>query len=145
MHSLTYLLAAFVLALSILDGLAKEEVSCKSIMGEMTKRQLQGISKCTKSMKFKNGKEKSQKMMCILKCVMANEGILSAEGKMDKETFAAFLEKEVPPSMKDRAKEVLGKCRDAHGDALDPSDEFCKSYDPLIKCFMGAVMQLCPS
>jgi len=39
-----------------------KEKSCKAILGDLTKRQLNGISTCTKSMKFKNGKDKSKKM-----------------------------------------------------------------------------------
>ncbi|CAG7725606.1 unnamed protein product [Allacma fusca] len=121
------------------------EKTCKQLVSDITKRQLGGISKCTKSMKFKNGKDKSQKMGCILKCVMVKEGFLDAEGRMPKEQFDKFIEKELSPSLKERGLTLFDSCRASHADNLDPSEEFCKSYDPLVKCMLGAMTQLCPS
>ena len=45
----------------MVDGQGVEK-SCKSIIGDLTKRQLTGIAACAKSIKFKNGKDKSKKM-----------------------------------------------------------------------------------
>jgi len=40
------------------------EATCKEFVSATTKKQLGGISACSKTMKFKNPKEKSAKMNC---------------------------------------------------------------------------------
>jgi hypothetical protein len=37
---------------------------CKDFVAMMTKKQLSGIKECTKTLKFKNAKEKAAKMNC---------------------------------------------------------------------------------
>jgi len=41
------------------------EATCKEFVGVLMKKQLGGISSCSKSMKFKNPKEKAAKMNCM--------------------------------------------------------------------------------
>ncbi len=48
----------------LVSGQGKEK-SCRSVVQDLTKMQLGGITTCTKRMKFKNGKDKSKKMNVI--------------------------------------------------------------------------------
>ncbi len=48
---------------------AVEEKPCKAVVADLTKLQLGGIAACTKSLKFKNPKEKAKKMTVIMQYV----------------------------------------------------------------------------
>ncbi|OXA59963.1 uncharacterized protein LOC110844879 [Folsomia candida] len=128
-----------------LDIVRAEEKSCKQVMADLTKRQLGGISACGKSLKFKNGKDKAKKMNCILKCVMTNEKVLNAEGYFDATQLDALIIKEFPPYLHEKANASFMPCSEK-GATIDPNpetDEFCKSYDPFIKCLLGSLPTLC--
>jgi len=119
--------------------------TCKEQISDMTKMQMTMMSKCAKSMKFKNGKEKAAKSMCIMKCVLKDVGMLDEAGRTGETQFktlvAKFFEK---PEHQDYVFNVLNPCQVEHGPNMDPDEEFCKSYDPFIKCLMGKLMQVCP-
>lgn len=50
-----------------------QEKPCKQAISDMLKYQMQQITKCTKELGFK-GKEKTEKMNCIMKCVLIASG-----------------------------------------------------------------------
>ena len=56
--------------------LTEVQKTCKAVISDMTKQQMTMMSKCTKSMKFKNGKDKAAKGMCIMKCVLKDVGMV---------------------------------------------------------------------
>lgn len=56
----------------LVSGQAKEK-SCRSVVQDLTKMQLGGISSCTKKLKFKNGKDKSKKMNVIYSLILKHQ------------------------------------------------------------------------
>jgi len=124
-----------------------KEKSCKAIMADLTKRQLSGISTCIKALKLKGGKDKAKMMNCILKCAMENEGLVSKKGEISRDQIDTLLAREFPPSLVDRANKTFQPCVEKFDGTLDANSEtdpLCASYDPVIKCLMGALPSLCP-
>ncbi|ODN03205.1 hypothetical protein Ocin01_03481 [Orchesella cincta] len=120
----------------------EKQRSCNSIVQEVTKMQLGGIATCTKKMKFKNGKEKSKKMNCILRCVMVNVGILDDEGQVASDRVEEFLHKFFPDYLIERANKTFNPCLEMGVTTKFKTlveDEFCSTYDPFIKCLMGNI------
>jgi hypothetical protein len=72
--------------------------------------------------------------------VLAKEGILSPEGYYKQADFERFRDVELPPNLTDKVGPMFEKCVEAAA-TIDPSpaDEFCKSYDPVIKCFLSVI------
>ncbi|XP_021946915.2 uncharacterized protein LOC110844896 [Folsomia candida] len=125
----------------------ESDKSCKQIMADMTKRQLSGITKCIKGMKFKNGKEKAAKMNCIMKCAMENEGLVSKTGDISREQIDEILIREFPSSLLERANATFQPCVEKYAGTMDANpetDPLCATYDPVIKCLISALPNLCP-
>jgi len=144
MHPSTTLCLAivgFALFANFANGV--EEMTCKEFVGSLTKRQLGGIQECSKKLGLKTGKEKKEKMNCVLKCVMAKEGLLNSEGLFDDENFDGFLAREMPPNLLEKGGALFRNCKETTGKLLDPKEEYCKTYDILIKCFLGVIGELC--
>jgi len=143
-----FLCLTAVLALAVLirqSEQAPPEKSCKMVAADFTKRQIRGISHCTKTMKFKNGKDKSKKMNCILRCVLIKEKLLNEEGLTNMEIYNKFVEDEFPPSIMDRFNATFFTCMPIAfaGFKTLEEDEYCTTIDPFIKCMMGQVPGLC--
>jgi len=71
----------------------------------------------------------------ILKCVMKKEGLLNPDGTFDKVGGQKMMDTLIPPSLIPKVAPVIDKCV-AAGVTIDPKEEMCKSYDPVIKCFL---------
>ncbi|CAG7815494.1 unnamed protein product [Allacma fusca] len=124
----------------------KEELNklpCKAAVSYLMKQVMGGISKCSKTMKFKNQKERTAKMNCILKCVMISEGILNPDGTADVATVKAFVDREVPEKFIGKVMPMVSNCIDDPKVKLDPTEEYCKSYEPPIKCLMDQMPTFC--
>jgi len=119
------------------------EMPCKAAVSLLMKRQMAGITKCTKSMKFKNGKDKAAKMNCILKCVATGERMLNSESLLDKQNLEEFVKREIPRNLVAKAGPILWACYDGSVGKLDPKEEYCESYKPMIKCIMDAIAKFC--
>lgn len=119
------------------------DMPCKAAVSMLMKRQMGGITTCTKSMKFKNGKDKAAKMTCILKCVATNEGILTKDSMLDKDTVDKFIKKEIPRNLFEKAAPIVWNCYEGSVGKVDPAEEFCESYKPLMKCVMDAIPAFC--
>ncbi|ODN03206.1 hypothetical protein Ocin01_03484 [Orchesella cincta] len=146
MKSLPFLCLAVFLVISLQESYqAPPEKNCRQIAAEFTKRQIQGITSCTKSLKFKNGKDKSKKMNCILRCVMIKENLLAADGQVTADIYNKFIEQEFPSSLQDRFNGTFWNCMQIafRGFKTLEEDEYCGTYDPFIKCMMGNVPGLC--
>ncbi|CAL8118904.1 unnamed protein product [Orchesella dallaii] len=146
MKSLVLLCLAVFLAVYLQESYqAPPEKNCRQVAAQFTKRQIQGISQCTKSMKFKNGKEKSKKMNCILRCVMIRENLLGGDGQVTQEIYNRFVEAEFPGALMERFNGTFWSCMQIafSGFKTLEEDEFCLTYDPFIKCMMGNVPGLC--
>jgi len=130
----------------LVSGEGKEK-SCNSVVQELTKMQLGGITACTKRMKFKNGKDKSKKMNCILRCVLMDVGILENTGQViEGDRVDGFLHKFFPDSLIERANRTFFPCLDIGVQTKFKTieeDEFCTTYDPFIKCLLGNLPNLC--
>jgi len=146
MKGSTALLLAVIGLVAILDlAHGVEEMTCKEFVGGLTKRQLGGISECSKKLGLKSAKEKKEKMNCVLKCVMIKEKLLNEEGLFDDASFDAFLAREMPPNLLEKGGGLFKNCKESTGKLIDPKEEYCKTYDVLIKCFLGVIGELCKS
>ncbi|CAL8118907.1 unnamed protein product [Orchesella dallaii] len=122
------------------------EKSCRSTFQELTKLQLQLISQCAKSMKFKNGKDKSKKMNCIMRCAMVKAELTGPDGQITAESVDYLLNKFMPPSLIPKANKTFYPCMQIGMDEpfkTPEEDEFCSTYDPFIKCFMQNAQGFC--
>ncbi|ODN03203.1 hypothetical protein Ocin01_03483 [Orchesella cincta] len=146
------LAVVFVISIVLLEihhllvmGQVKEK-GCRATVQDLTKLQLQLLSVCTKELKFKNGKEKSKKMNCILRCAMIKAELTAADGQITPESVDYLLNKYVPPSLIDRANKTFYPCMDIGLQKKFKTveeDPFCLTYDPFVKCFMQNAATFC--
>ncbi|CAG7815493.1 unnamed protein product [Allacma fusca] len=120
-----------------------KDMPCKHVVARLVKRQLAEITTCINTMEFKSKKDRAEKLACIIKCVGMREKIIAPDGKLDQAHADAFMKREIPPRLLPHAKPVLQKCFDLGVDMVDPTEEYCHSYKPTIKCVMDEVTKLC--
>ena len=69
---------------------------------------------------------------------MKKEGILNEEARFDQAAFEKFVDVEIPPNLKEKALPMLQKCVPL-ASTIDPEEEMCKTYDPLVRCMLGFI------
>ncbi|XP_021943504.1 uncharacterized protein LOC110842098 [Folsomia candida] len=131
----------FIFILTAIKDVQSEEKACKTAVSDMLKYQMQSITKCTKELGFK-GKEKTEKMNCIMKCVLIASGAIKPDGKVEIESALGFVLEYIPVEFLEKALKGSMKCQ-RFMDSLDPNEPTCKSYEPLVKCLTGFIMSLC--
>ncbi|OXA57507.1 uncharacterized protein LOC110846363 [Folsomia candida] len=139
---------AIVLTLTILVVIsivtpAPPERKCRTVFTDLNKRELQQINVCTKELGYKSGREKSQKSTCTMKCVLTKESLIKPDGQLSAEQFDIYVMEHFPPSLIDRANETFNPCLALFDGKNIEQDEFCKSYDPLVKCLTRNFANLC--
>jgi hypothetical protein len=143
MNKIILALAFLALFCAFADQVSGKD--CRGIVSDLNKREIAGISTCTKAMRsqFKNVRDKIAKSTCIMKCVLKNEKILTPAGEFSQENIDAFFTREFPVELHAKIKTLVQPCIDQYSDKLDDSEEFCKSYDPAIKCFSQKLPLFC--
>jgi len=129
--------------ISIVTAAPPPERKCRGVFTDLNKKELQQINVCTKELGFKSGREKSQKSTCTMKCVLTKEGLLKEDGQLSTDQFDFYLGLHFPPSLVARANETFYPCLELFEGKFIENDEFCKNYDPLVKCLTRNFLNLC--
>jgi len=141
MLKLCLLLTACILAIVSAQGQSQDLKSCRAVFSEQNRKQLTWINRCVKELGYKSAREKTQKSTCVWKCVLDNFNMLNDDGNLDKDQYNKHLTEEWPSHMLDRANTTFQPCLKIGGETTQ--DEFCKGYDPLVKCLTRNFANLC--
>ncbi|CAL8088508.1 unnamed protein product [Orchesella dallaii] len=138
-----YIVASLSILFAVAIGVSNGEENCKQAVSKLLKYQMTSITKCTKELGFK-GKEKTEKMNCIMKCVLIASGGMNPDGTLEIENGLKFILENIPLEVIDKALIGSAKCqRFAEAGVIDPTEATCKSYEPFIKCLTNFIMTLC--
>ncbi|ODN03096.1 hypothetical protein Ocin01_03574 [Orchesella cincta] len=138
-----YIVVSLSVFLAVAIGVSNGEKNCKQAVSELLKYQMSSITKCTKTLGYK-GKEKTEKMNCIMKCVLIASGGMNPDGTLEIENGLKFILENIPLDVIDKALIGSAKCqRYAEKGVIDPNEANCKTYEPFIKCLTNFVMTLC--
>jgi len=127
----------------VIEVSSQQQRSCRAIVSDLNKREIQSIGKCTKTLKYTNVRDKIAKSSCVMKCVLSTENIITPAGEFSQANLDAFVDREFPEELRPKIKGLIAPCVEQYGKILDPNDEFCKSYEPAMKCFSSKLPSFC--
>ncbi|XP_035713949.1 uncharacterized protein LOC118438194 [Folsomia candida] len=132
-----------VFVLSIVSTAPPPERKCRSVWTDLNKEELKKIGICTKELGWKNGREKSQKSTCTMKCVLTKEGLIQDDGLIALAKYNSYIIDHFPPSLLERSNSTFYPCFQLGEGITVGSDPDCKEYEPLIKCVNRRFADLC--
>ncbi len=78
--------------------------SCRSIVSDQNRKQINGINECNKQLGYKTGREKSQKSACVIKCMLERLNMLNNLGIVDQDQYNKYLVEQWPEHLIDRGE-----------------------------------------
>ncbi|CAL8132363.1 unnamed protein product [Orchesella dallaii] len=141
--SLKFYVVFAVCVLVVSSASVGPQKSCRATISDINKQQIDLVNRCVKELGFKSGRERAQKSGCVMVCVLKNLEMLNEEGIIDQSQVDKYLIEQWPEELQERANATMQPCL-----RLGPSpnfiqDEFCKGYEPLVKCVSRGFLNIC--
>jgi len=132
-----------------------KQPKCRGKEMHVNDKDMKGIEDCVKEItpetKTSGGDDlgnatkaiSKEKMACLGKCILKNEGLIDDKGMPSKNNLMEKLNSTMPEEVLEEMDNAIAKCVDEHGKNVDPMEKTCQSYQPLTQCMTMAFVQVC--
>ncbi|ODN05142.1 hypothetical protein Ocin01_01548 [Orchesella cincta] len=118
-----------------------EQIDCWGIVMRAAKSIIKKLRSCTKDVKANSTsmKEMSEKLGCVMKCVLHRVKFVNEDYMVSDETLSTFIHQYFPnEKMVNYLMKVIRKeCLEGNATKLDPSEDNCSSYGKFAVCMQS--------
>ncbi|CAG7817354.1 unnamed protein product [Allacma fusca] len=125
---------------------AGESGKCENLDIRMTQAEMMILQECIKEVGAESWTNLSkQHMACFGKCVIIKQNLVDEMGTPHVENIVTAVNQSLPESVRGDLVNLMEQCLNEHAPKVDPKEESCQSYTPLMTCIHVSYLKVCSS